>query len=409
MTIKHRQRIGAIFGPVINWANGLDFEVQYRTIIQQYRDGIEERESVNVFPRLRMEFTSHFMDEDAEDFMSEFSRNYDSTWYFPLPFRQADVGYVLTDIGALDKSKLQFSGELPFWAVAGAFMVIQTDSVRELVQVISVDTELVQVTLSEPMTTAIYLALAFSAVPIQFESDTTTNLLTKSLYEFKVAITSVAGLETFPIKEYTPAASLSGQPIYIRKPNWRDGINNTLNPVLRQIDFGFGRKYQKMMYNFVSSTRKMTFMFTSTDDMESYLSFINYLKGQRKPFWYPEWGALIDRYQGAASSTVRFYTSNKYLGRNYSGSKTHRNLFIQFVNGDWYGRQITEFNVVNSPNYLGFASVPQSITDTSLYEATWLTLNRLATDDIVFQFKSSTIGEVELSMKMLPTREVQTT
>lgn len=410
MTIKHRTRIGAVFGPVINWRDGLDFEVQYRTVVQQYRDGIEERESIRVNPRLRMEFTAHFMDEDAEDFIAEFSRNYDSVWYFGLPFRTTTVTQAISDLGEQDLARLQFEGALPFWAVVGASFIVQTDSVRELVHVVSVDAVLFQVVLSAPMTTTLLgAATAVSAVPIEFEGDTALKMLTSNLYEFKASISSVVGDEVFPIKTYTPLATLSGQPIHFLRPNWRDGIDTPLNPALRQVDFGLGRKYQKALYDFVTTTKKMTYMFTSADNMESYLSFIHYLKGQRKPFWYPDWGALLDRVPGSPASNTRFYTSNKYLGRNYSGSKTHRNIFIRFNDGTWYGRQITDFNVVNVPNYLGFATVTQNITDASLYGATWLTLNRLATDDVVFQFKTSVIGEVELSLKMLPTREVQST
>ena len=406
MTIKHRTRIGAIFGPVINWSQGLDFEVQYRTVVQQYGDGIEERESIRVFPRFRMSFTGHFMDADAEDFVAEFSRNYDSIWYFPLPFRKAEVSYVLNGIGVLDQTKLKFANGIPFWVIAGASLIVQTDSVRELVTVASIDNA-TTVTLTTAMTTPISEAIAFSAMPIQFESDTAMTLLTTNLYQFKAAIMSVVGDETFPFKSYTPNTTLSSAPVYTRKPNWRDGVDDTLNPALRQVDFGFGRRYQKMIYDFVSRTTKSTFMFQSNDDMESILSFIHYLKGRRKPFWYPTWSSLIDRVPGAPASNVRFYTSNAYLGRNYSGSKTHRNLLVRFNDGTIAARQITEFNVVSSPNYLGFSALPQNITDTSLYEASWLTLNRLATDEVIFQFKSSAVGEVELSMNILPTREVQ--
>lgn len=408
MTIKHRTRIGPIFGPVINWASGFNFEVQYKTVIQQYRDGIEERESIRVDPRLRIEFTGHFMDTDAEDFVAEFSRNYDSIWYFPLPFRSAMGEQVIAE-GAVDATRLTFgTAGLPFWAVAGASLVLQSNGARELATVASASLEDAEVTFTAPVVSPFVGELqVFSAIPVQFEADTTMKLLTTNLYEFRAGIYSVVGEEVFPIKPYTPDATLNSQAVYTKRPNWREGVDHILDPIIRRSDFGFGRRYVRMMNDFVSSTRKMSFLYGSASEFEAYLSFMHYLKGRRRPFWYPEWGDLLERQAGSSPSNNRLYTANKYLGRNYSGSKTHRNVFLRFMNGQWAARQITEFNVVANPNYVGFSAAPQTLTDASLDESTWLTLNRFAADEFVFQFSSSVAGEVEVSMKNLPTREVQ--
>ena len=70
--IQHRIRIGNIFGPVINWANGFNFELQHSTVIQKHRDARETRESLWGAPRFSMDFRGVFMGTDAEDFISDF-------------------------------------------------------------------------------------------------------------------------------------------------------------------------------------------------------------------------------------------------------------------------------------------------------------------------------------------------
>ena len=407
MTIKHRTRIGNVFGPVVNWGRGFNMEISYNTAVQRYRNGVEERESLRVNPNFRFEFTGHFMGDDAEDFMAEFHRNYAQSWLFPIPFRRQRCTYVVDGNGVLDKTKLAFPDGIPFWAIPGASIIMQTDAVREAMTIASLDVPNNVAVMTAAMVTGISEAMAFAAIPVQFENDTPLRMVTNDVYEIKCGVCSVPGDTVFPIQPFVAPATLSNRPVMRMLHNWRDTLDHTFNPAVRRNDFGFGRKYQKAFYDFVSTTRKLGFMFNGAGEVETYLSFIHAMKGRNGSFWYPDWGALLDQADNASPSQLAFYPSNQFIGRNYSGSKTHRNLYIEFLDGAWFARQITSFQVATQPVYLAFASLGKTITQTNLYRVTWLTLNRLATDETLLVFKSADIGEVEMSMQLLPTREVQ--
>lgn len=405
--IVHPTRIGNIFGPVINWAKSFNFEVSYNTVVQSVGTGIETRESVIVDPRLRITFTANFMGEQAEDFMAEILRRYDQSWFLPLPFRRSLAGF-FNDGVVTHANMLYFPEGLPFWARVGGSVIYRTNQYRELAHITATDAVASTITLTAPMSSPELTGLCFSAIPVNFDGRSAAKMLALDVYEFSVSVDSVPMPEQFPIKEFTADASMNSVPVFVRKPNWRSGPNIEIDPAIRRLDFGFGRKYQKLLNNYVASNRKMDFQFRTATDFEYYLSFFHAMKGKRKPFWYPEWGALLDLESGTPASATIFYPSNQFLGRDYSGSRTHRNLFFQFWDGRWFARQINSFNVTLPPNSLGFTpALPQPITPERLERATWLTLNRFGTDEISFKFVTSEVGEFDMNFHVLQTAEVQ--
>lgn len=404
--IQHRIRIGNIFGPVINWANGFNFELQHSTVIQKHRDAVETRESLWVAPRFSMDFRGVFMGTDAEDFISDFQRAYDSISYFALPFRMAIARRYIDEFDVFQSDRVQFPNGIPFWAVPGSSLILQTDQYRELAHITAVDVATNTVIFdAATVSQTAHDFYAFSAVPTEIESDGPIEQLSLDVYQMRCRIRLAAGYETFAVQPYVSPADLSTRPLFLKSHNWRDSVSNDLKPNIRRSDLGVGRRYSRMYENFVSVIKKQTFMFTSHAEFEQYLSFICEMKGMRKSFWYPDYGALLD-YAGIASST-RFYTTNQHLGINYAGSRTHRNIFIKMLNGDFFARQITTFNGSTAPYYVGFANLPYTMNSNNLERATWLTLNRLATDEVQFDFKSSVAGELDMSFQLLPTNEVQ--
>lgn len=409
--IRKRKRLGPILGQVVNWRDGLTFEVSYKTVIYKLGDGSESRESIRVEPRFRIEFTANFTGADAEDFVAEMTQSYVEVWHLPLPFRAAAAGEVL-DAGLVSEpDKVHFPGGLPFWVVPGATIVVQTPIVQEHAEVLSVDPGTNIATLTEGRFNLPASFQVLLSMPVQFENESTLELLTSDVYGQRIALLGMEGVGRFAFKPFVPGQVLDTAPVITQKPNWSTSPTLQIKPDLQKTDFGFGRRFQRLRQDFVDNTLKMGFSFKDLDELEWYLSFVHHVRGRNLPFWYPTWGNLLDpapRNEQAFATTNLYRTTNAHLGRNYSGSKTHRNLYFEYGTGQKVGAKITIFNVIAQPFSLQFnPSVPFTFRSVLPKIATWLTLRRLATDEVSFQFETSRVGNVELSMALLPAREVQ--
>lgn len=405
--MQHRKRIGPVIGPVVNWAGDVTFELSYRTVIQSMGDGTEIRESLRTEPRIRIEFTANYMGDDAEDFLAEVMRNYNAKWYFPLPFRKTKVEVAL-DGGSVVPWKLSCPDGVPFWLVEDTTIVLQTRKVREHARVIAVDLVENTISLAADYQTPISTAEIYASIPVVFEDTTSIEMLTSDVYSQRLAVLNVIGENTFEILPFAAEQTLDGVPVMNFRPNWATNPNIEFMPDFKKTDFGFGRRLRRLRQDFTVNTIKMGYTYFNLAKMEWYLSFVHHIKGRNLPFWYPEWGNLLDTSPAQPMATSLFYPTNKFLGRNYSGSKTHRNLYLEHANGEWVGSKITDFRAAMQPGYVQIAPpTPRAIPNFPLRTAAWLTLRRLASDEISFQLQTSQVGQLEMSMHLLPTREVQ--
>lgn len=413
--IQQRTRYGDVFGPVPNWSNKFEFTMTYNTAVQRFRDGIEDRRSLTVEPRLSFKFTAHFMGSDAEDFVSEYYRSITKTWYLPLPWRRvATEPFVDPLTLATNMSRIVFSdGEIPFWAVVGTDLVVMTDTTREAARIASVTPadpvagEPAYATLTNALVIAPVRSVTHAALPVNLNDSPSMSMITNQLYKMTVLLDVPPGFGVFAIKPEV-FDIFDSHPLMRSQHNWRDEAKFKLDPKFQNADFGFGRKFRRQYDDFVANTYETEHSAFSLEAIERNIAFVHMCKGQNEPFWYPEWGDLLDpNFSAQGSSRTRYYTSNQFLGRSYSGSPTHRNLYIEFNDGSFEARRITA--LITSPNpYLQWSgNTSQLINANTLSQALWLCLYRLASDEINFTFHTSEVAEVTYPMRMLPTREVQ--
>jgi hypothetical protein len=179
-----------------------------------------------------------------------------------------------------------------------------------------------------------------------------------------------------------------------------------LHPVRDLIDFnrGLTDSYAPQAFQ----TRLMTYAYIGRDSIEAQaaLDFFCRMKGQAREFYMPTWENDIPLGNTIPGGSTHLRVKGTSFATAYGDSTMYQAITLFLWDGTIYNRVVTGINTVD--DLLGQDTIisvseafPESIEVDDVRMISWLPVWRLASDTLTMAWKTNSVAQYQMAMKML--------
>lgn len=369
-----------------NWRESVTVQQEFRTDVITSRSGREQRRALRSTPRKSLDYKLTGNHDKLRAFNRVMAKWQDSPVVMADPTRFIRVLFDGATVTLCD---------VPRWITAGANVVLDN---REMLTVDSVS-ELGVVTFTAPPQqagTTLRPALQGALAP-----SLGGTYATDSVAEFSISFDVTPASES-----YAPAGPgydlLNGREVFVRKFNWANGLNVTHSWPTEIVDTGYGRIATFHPIDFGTITRQATFLQQGADDMVALEDFFVRQRGQQGEFYMPSGSDDITLLEPIAEGTSNIVTAGTETFDAYDSDTVHKAVTLFMRDGRRIHRSVVGMFTENGNTVLQCSE--DFLTDISPAEVlriSWLTCNRLASDQFQQEWLTDSVAQTKLSIKTL--------
>ena len=365
-----------------NWREGVQIEYEFKTEITPHHDGTEQREAMRSTPRQRLTYTAMLKSDRMARFRADIAYNMDKLVSVPIPWRRVEVLSVAANVLTV--------AETPFWAVAGARVVLVQDGYEETADVESVGASTITLS-SPPINGAPAGTRVFHSMLGRFETGTQFEALTNSVWEGEVAYALDPGADPLVAPTITPD-TFETVDIFGWKPNWRQEPQITFDDQRDLVDFDRGLVAGYNPVGFITEEISLTFLGRSQQETEELIAFFLSRYGRQIAFWMPTY---MQELEVVGVGSTYFDVDGLDAYDAYLDSKVYN-----VVHFDGQYRRVTNVQPVSGTTRFTVAAwdVAPEIGD----YLCWVPLWRMSTDKLIVEWLTSGVAEMKLSMQTVP-------
>ena len=383
-----------------NWNSSPKVTVEYKTEIITSRSGREQRRAQRLWPRKVIEFDVLVEGGSYIDLKRLLTRWQNKTFIVPDVTRSVAIPNAVSS-----GTQVIPMGSAPWWAVAGADVIIQTpisaykwrQSVHGIASVSGGNITLADATNQNwPVGTTICPALLSLA-----GADIAVNPQTSTVADVKVTFAVDPGSEPRVLHPDAPT-TFDGREVLTWRTNWRDvPQTNWLYP-MEQVDYGRGRIETVRPIQFSTSARRISMMAKTAAEAERHLAQFMRMRGQRGEFWADSGEPdLIPKGTTPPGNNIIKVAGGDFYD-TYSGDTVHSAL--QFVMKD---------GTVHRTKILGMAlnagdtdvtietALGQPVSEATVERVSWLRVCRHATDEMSLEWITDSVVETQITVQTL--------
>lgn len=383
----------------VNWKRPFKVSYQYETEILTSHSGKEQRRSVLQEPRKSLEFSVMIRDEvQFEQFRRLMFQNHNEPLVLPEVTRRVSLGAELTSGGQ------SFTlATVPTWLQADLpVMLLQAgQSATNVIDTVVGNT----ITLKSPVKqTWSAKALLTPGLTCRVQPRLNTQVHTDSVGELSLVADVVPGSEAAPFTG-SPALTLKGREVFLKKPNWAKGIRRTDEHAYETVDFGAGTVAYHSPINFATVIQQMDFLNRNTTQADDLINFFHRLRGR--------WGECYFSNRNRDMTLVEPITSGDTVLRIknqeilfYKDEPTRAAILIQLNDQSVIPLTIANMTQVNDGNGSDTLvtvgeTVNQSVALEDVERISWLMVWRLGSDKLTMEWVTDSVAQTRLSMQSL--------
>lgn len=323
---------------------------------------------------------------DYSRFHADMTVGQNDPFYAPIPYRRDTLD------AASGASTLTIN-DMPFWAVAGALVVLESDTHLELATIQSVASP--TITLTAPLTASfpsgsrIYLAqecIVEASIGAKSPVSNVTEIATELIFK--------PGLSPHPFLAVTPTQH-NGVDVFLDKPNWARPLDHTFFTERGLFDSGRGLLKSFDLEDFSKYTRKAQFTKMTATKTEEIVSFFNLKKGQRGSFYAPTYMNEMQVFSEQASGTQVLTIEGTDFHAAYNGHPIWKTIFVR-ANGVSQINDIVSIATSGGNSVLTMADT-WSMTIPAGNAVSWCPLSRFASDMLTVEWLTDQVAEMALS------------
>lgn len=383
---------------VPNWSKSFEIEYQFKTDLFTSRNGRETRRALRASPRKRVSFTATPSHEKLRRVRNMLAGWHSNTIIMPELPRQASLR-----APAEDSNTLYLRTAAPAWVKPGVIVVVSFGQLYEAREVVGVAGDSVQLagTLPGlwPAGTKLHPGLS-----VRFADSINVRHATDD-----VATVGI-DLEVIPASEfYVPTAPprlYKGREVWLTQPNWVDAITDTHLSQREMVDFGSGRNAVFLPVPFATVLQKMTYTGRDFQQSSALVEFFLRSKGQLNEFYMPtfvddiQFGYVVQQ----GERTLRVLGKSFY--DDLAGDTQRKAVAIFMKNGDVHLRGVNSVSTIDDADGIDSAldldeALPYDLTLTNVAKISWMPVWRMATDTLTMEWVTNTVGQCQLSVRML--------
>ena len=379
-----------------NWKDEVDITLSFRTDIFTTRSGKEQRRAMMVSPRKTLEFTTLAHRGGLQAFNRAMAKWQNQPILMPDPTRQTKVAAVAGNTYTVTT--------IPEWLAEGDTVALElADEVTvATVNTIGADGDVTFVTPPPFIPTVfrpVLRGLLSQTLSSAYRSDNTA--------EVSVSFSVDPGSE--PIIDLGPDWHIhNGREVLQRRFNWADQIKVDHQWSVDQVDFGIGRIVTGRPIDFGTTVRRANFVCQGSDDIAALEGFFHRVRGQQGEFYVPSGSDDLPLAQPIAAGTQNFVVIGTETYNAYNEDTVHKAVAIILRSGQTVYRSVLGMFIEDGNTVLqcdnDFVS---DIPVENVLRISWMTVNRLASDQFTQAFTTDGVAQTQLAMQSLQALPVE--
>ncbi|UVK46815.1 DUF2460 domain-containing protein [Mesorhizobium sp. AR07] len=398
----------AVFLPIVpNWQNGVRDTYEFKTDVFTTRDGSEQRRSLRVQPRRKID-AAVLLDEDRLRTFSD-ALHLARDGKVEIGDFSADNATVQTT--AASGTMALTVDRIPTWLLPGKPLVILTGRKARKMTVNTVVGKTIT------FTTVLIGAVGFGAVllpllPASLQPTTSvsiyTTLVATSAISFDVEPGTIVRtpdalpFDGAPTGETTqifgPAGLFYGRYVLLRKPNYLQQPQTAFNIAYETVDYGRGITKTFTPVPIISRTLTASYMAMSHADAMAILDVFVRAKGRAGEIFVPTWGNDFPPVTGVTTRNIR--VSGTSFFDSYGADNAHRSILIRTKSGTLIPHQITGMQTDSGDTLIAITDVIGTTAD-QIDSISWMFVARFAADALTVQWTTNGLANILLSFVTL--------
>lgn len=377
-----------------NWRNSVNANYEFRTTTLTSRRKREQRIALRNEPRMTFSFLTTVHRDAYQALVREVTQGATEDWWVMDPTTGVGVSAGVPSGGDTITPLVVMP-----WMTVGRKVVLSAGSRIELFTINGVGATLSfeeTFTAAWPSWTKINLARRGWLTP-----SSSMVLPLNNTAEMTVNIEVMPGSDPVEIPE-AATAIFNGREVFLKKPNWQETPQDTLEAFREIVDYGKGRIGSFSMADFLPVTRRFTYHGKSRTELESIRQFFLRATGQQGEFYMPTWTDDITPKVALVSGQNTLRVAGIAFHDAYSEDTIHKALVVIRTNGTMLFRTITSMATNSGDSVLTLgANWPEDIPLTDIVSVCWLPVWRLMSDTLSVEWLTDEKGQTVLTMKML--------
>lgn len=386
-----------LWGFPVQWSDGFEEELAFRTEIITSRDGTEQRIGQRIKPRSTYDFRSVLRAGPFRQALHRAAFRQGGLYFVAHPRKPA----ALSQAAARDDNTLRVAS-VPDWLTAGSYVVL--DDGKGL-------TELA-VVISRSGTT---LGLA-SGLIHSFRAGAAVRMAVEGRFDGATEITQhttrAATVETKfsgdPVKTLHPTfgaapEAIEGTEYFDMAPNWRNEMTVTFEQLKETLDLERGAVDDLFPISATARSMAMTFLCGTEDRIDRVLGLFYRSAGRRRRFLMPLWADEM-RPVGVTFDAQQVFTfSGSELHEVYADAPFYRRLLVREIGYPDRIFNVTGIRLDALGNTIFDLDEPvdHNIHPDNITSMVWVGMHRFASDRLTISWRSDGVAEINVSVTSL--------
>lgn len=378
-----------------NWRSPYTVTHEFRTDIIESRTKREQRNALRAEPRKKLSFTVTAPKDRYRALLRALAAGsvQGESWYVP----EVTAGIPTDAVAAAGQATIS-PASTPFWMVAGRAVVLMDGQRHELAVIdhLSSGNLVMEDNFAEawPLGTKIAPALTgYVATEITGEGE--TNNLIEATVNFDIEV----GLDV----SETPAAAtatFNGRELFLKKPNWKEGLQDVYRSARESIDYGQGRLAHFLPAVFPTLIRKAAFLNRDLVEAEAIRQFFLRMKGQQGEFYMPSGQQDIVPSAQLTNGQATMTVAGIEFANAYEDDTVHRAVAVRLVDGTTLYRVVDSIDPVAGNSRITFTeNWSSTIALADIVMVSWMPAWRLSSDAITFEWLTDSVCQVAITMQ----------
>lgn len=387
----------------VNWSEGFHVTYEFWTEIIESRSGREQRICSRAVPRKTFEFQSLVKFATRRRF-----DGFVAAWQ-NKPVVIPDVTRYVVTTEAVGAGELSIDmSEITSWIDADLFLVLEKpiytgDSrvERELIQVESVAGSTVN--LLAPVVGDFPLgSKVYQGILGRFDDSLKSTDHTDLVAEVSVTFRAEPGQQ--PDEDNGVAGEVfNGREIFPFSPNWGDGVSTDYEFPVDELDYNRGLISYKDPIDFLSRTRRASFIVMSKEEAEAIRAFFCRMLGRQDEFYLPSGSDDIPLKEAAAAGAVTFKTAGTDFSEDYGDDTVYRALAVEKTDGTTFYVQVLTVTDDGTDTIFTLATALPAggISPETVRRISWMPVCRFGADSLTIEWITDSVATVMMAVKTL--------
>jgi hypothetical protein len=200
--------------------------------------------------------------------------------------------------------------------------------------------------------------------------------------------------------------TFKGRELFMTRPNWGSQPSIDFKAIRDVVDFDRGKTAVFTPVAFQSRVSTYSYIGRDYDTAKAALDFFCRMLGQAKEFYMPTWEQDIIIKGTTSSGSTHIRVAGTSFATAYADSTVYKALTVFLLDGTIYHRIVADIYVVD--DLIGQDSIisvteafPEILDANNVRMISWLPVWRHASDTLTVEWKTNSVAQYQMAMKML--------